>query len=75
MTRLADWSHFKTPTGQKCYLCLRYKPLPMCPERTMDGWRARQDENANWSLTVPRGHTAPAPYGASMTSPIFLPFL
>jgi hypothetical protein len=29
----------------KCYPCLRYGLLPLCPERTRDGWRARRDHN------------------------------
>src|SRR2546429_2004617 len=29
----------RTRSPQKCYLCLRYKPLPMCPEWThVIGW-------------------------------------
>ena len=26
----------KIPSGQKCYLCLRYNLLPMCPVRTFE---------------------------------------
>jgi len=33
-TMRADWNPFKTHSGQKCYLCLQYEPLPMCPEWT-----------------------------------------
>jgi putative transposase len=28
----------RTPSAQKCYPCLRYKPLPMCPEWTEGIW-------------------------------------
>jgi hypothetical protein len=32
----------ENPFGAKVYLCLRYKPLPMCPEWTMgDGGQGR----------------------------------
>src|SRR6185312_13693908 len=33
-TRLAGSNPLQIPSDQKCYLCRRYKPLPMCPERT-----------------------------------------
>ena len=28
---------FRTPSGQKCYPCLRYEPLPSCPDWTTSG--------------------------------------
>ena len=34
-----------TPSGQKCYLCLRNVLLPMSPGRTKAFWRARRDSN------------------------------
>ena len=29
------------PSGQKCYLCLRYNLLPMCPRRTLEEFGSR----------------------------------
>lgn len=43
--RHAGSNHLRTPSGQKCYPCLRYETLPMCPERTGGSWRTRQDSN------------------------------
>ncbi len=34
-----------TPSGQKCYLCLRYILLPMCPVRTLRLWCEGGDLN------------------------------
>ena len=31
-------SPYSIPSGQKCYLCLRYILLPMCPGRTKIVW-------------------------------------
>ena len=35
----------KIRSTQNCYPCLRYKPLPMCPEWTEIAWWAHQDSN------------------------------
>ena len=36
----------KTRSMLRCYLCLRrYKPLPMCPERTLLSWCRLRDSN------------------------------
>src|SRR5579862_1733346 len=35
----------KTPSGQKCYLCLRNNLLPMCPVRTEIKWLRGKDLN------------------------------
>ena len=38
-------SPWKTPSDQKCYLCLRNELLPMSPVRTQEIWWALMDSN------------------------------
>jgi hypothetical protein len=36
----------RPPSALRCYRCLRYEPLPMCPERAERPWRPREDSRA-----------------------------
>jgi hypothetical protein len=56
----------KTPSGQKCNLCLRYVLLPMSQGRTKTNWSALADDFRTFDLWQTVGRHIPIPTAASL---------
>ena len=59
-TVVTDGCRTKTPSGRKCYLCLRNNLLPMCPARTNEIWLPEDHSSKDSSFSAQSETTARA---------------